>query len=106
MAKRGMETYIKDREDIFTAAEYRDLLRRDIDVVLAKSIGNAKADGKRQKERNEPREENDPIIPGKSFDNKIPRYHASEDENRGKNQSSCCDGQDGRSTIRRRTTRF
>lgn len=47
MAKRGPETYIKDREDIFTVAESRDLLRRDIDVVFAKSFGNTEADGKR-----------------------------------------------------------
>lgn len=81
MAHRVSGTYIKDREDIFTMAESRDLLRRDVDVVFAESFGNTEADSKRQKERNEPREENDPIIPGKSFDNKVPRYHASKDEN-------------------------
>lgn len=106
LAKRGVKTYVKDREDIFTVAESRDLLWGDIDVVFAESFGNTEADSKRQKESNEPRQENDPIIPGNSFDNKIPRYHASEDENRGKDQSSRRDGKDGRSTIRHRTTRF
>jgi hypothetical protein len=49
-----VDTYIKDREDIFTATECRDLLGRDIDIVFAESVGNAKADSKRQKERNKP----------------------------------------------------
>lgn len=74
--------------------------------MLAESIGNAQADGKGQEEGDEPRQENGPVIPSESLYNEVARDHASEDENRGEDQSSYCDGQDGRSPVRNGATWF